>query len=81
MLDGLDGVVFTGGIGEHAPVIHAMVGKRLGWLGAEIDRDANDRNAAVINAPRSRIQIRMIPTDEEVMIAGHTLTIIRSGLA
>jgi acetate kinase len=79
MLGGLDGMVFTGGIGEHAPAIRAMVGERLGWLGAEIDHDANDRGAAVISTPRSRIQLRMIPTDEEAMIARHTLATIRPG--
>jgi acetate kinase len=81
MLGGLDGMVFTGGIGERAPAIRAMVGERLGWLGAEIDDDANDGNAAVISTPRSRIQLRVIPTDEEAMIARHTLNTIRAGSA
>jgi acetate kinase len=75
-LGGLDGLVFTAGIGEHAPAIRAMVGARLGWLGVEIDPDANVRDAALISAPHSRIEVRVIATDEEAMIAHHTLEVI-----
>ena len=76
-LGGLDGLVFTAGIGEHAPAIRAMVAARLGWLGVEIDPDANALNAALISTPRSSIDIRVLPTDEEAMIAQHTLETIR----
>jgi acetate kinase len=72
-LGGLDGVVFTAGIGEHAAEIRAMVAERLAWLGAELDPAANARHAPVISAPVSRLQLRVIPTDEEAMIARHTL--------
>jgi acetate kinase len=75
-LEGLDGLVFTAGIGEHAPEIRASVAARLAWLGAEIDPDANAKNAAVISTPASRIEVRVIPTDEEMMIARHTLDAI-----
>ncbi len=76
VLGGLDGLVFTAGIGEHAPEIRAMVCARLGWLGAVLDPEANAGGAAVISAPESRISVRVIPTDEEAMIARHTLATI-----
>jgi acetate kinase len=76
-LDGLDGIVFTAGIGENAPQIRAMVCARLGWLGVALDEDANANNAPLISAPESHVAVRVIPTDEEAMIARHTLDIIR----
>jgi acetate kinase len=72
-LGGLDGVVFTAGIGERSADIREMVCAKLGWLGAEIDPVANERHAPVIARPGSRIDIRVVPTDEELMIARHTL--------
>jgi acetate kinase len=76
-LGGLEGLVFTAGIGEHAPAIREMVCARLGWLGVGLDPAANAQNAAIISTPQSRISVRVIPTDEEAMIARHTLDIIR----
>jgi acetate kinase len=76
-LGGLDGLVFTAGIGEHAPAIRAMVCARLGWLGVVLDPAANAGHAAIVSAPQSRIAVRVIPTDEEAMIARHTLDAIR----
>ena len=75
-LGGLDGLVFTAGIGEHAPAIRAMVCERLAWLGAKIDPIANARNDFTIGTPDSRIAIHVIPTNEELMIARHTLEAI-----
>jgi acetate kinase len=72
-LGGLDGLVFTAGIGERSADIREMVCAKLGWLGAEIDPVANERHAPVIARPGSRIDIRVVPTDEELMIARHTL--------
>ena len=68
-LGGLDGIVFTAGIGEHQPPIRAGVCAHLHWLGAAIDPQANARGARVLDAPGSRIAIRMIATDEERVIA------------
>ena len=68
-LGGLDGVVFTAGIGEHQPPVRAQVCKHLAWLGARIDADANARDARVLDAEGSRLAIRMIHTDEEWVIA------------
>ena len=72
-LQGIDGFVFTAGVGENAPAVRAAVVKRLGWLGAELDEAANMRGAEVISSKASRIECRIIPTDEELMIAEHTL--------
>lgn len=76
-LGGLDGIVFTAGIGERAPAVREMVCARLGWLGVALDPAANARDAAIISTPGSRIAVRVIPTDEEAMIARHTLDTIR----
>jgi acetate kinase len=75
-LGGLDGLVFTAGIGEHAPAIRAMVCERLSWLGAKLDPLANARNDFAIGASDSRIAVHVIPTNEELMIARHTLEAI-----
>ncbi len=71
-LGGLDGLVFTAGIGERAPAIRAAVCARLAWLGLTLDHEANEANAACISAPGSQIEVRVIPTDEETTIARHT---------
>ncbi|RMH90961.1 acetate/propionate family kinase [Lysobacter pythonis] len=68
-LGGLDGVVFTAGIGENQPPIRARVCEWLSWLGAKIDAGANARAERVLDAEGSRIAIRMIATDEERVIA------------
>lgn len=75
-LGGLDGLVFTAGIGEHAAPVRAMVCERLRWFGAEIDPEANAAHAECIAAPGSRLDIRVLATDEEAMIARHTLTVL-----
>jgi acetate kinase len=77
-LGGLDGIIFTAGIGEHAPQIRAMVCERLRWLGVELDKDANARGAEIISAAQSRVSVRVIPTDEEAMIARHTFDLVRN---
>src|ERR1700691_1928430 len=71
-LGGLDGLVFTAGIGERAPTIRAEICDRLAWLGVRLDATANAENAARISAPGSKIDVRVIATDEEVTIARHT---------
>ena len=74
-LGGVDGVVFTAGIGEHAPAVRARIAERLGWLGAALDPAANAAGAARISAPASRVALLVVPTDEELMIARHTLAV------
>ena len=71
-LGGLDGLVFTAGIGEHAPAVRRAACERLAWLGVQIDDAANAANAGVISAPGSVVSVQVIPTDEEAMIAHHT---------
>jgi acetate kinase len=77
-LGGLDALVFTAGVGEHAPVIRARIAERLAWLGSELDSAANDGGATRISTPDSRVSLLVVPTDEELMIARHTLALIRS---
>jgi acetate kinase len=76
-LGGLDAFVFTAGIGERSAIIRARVGKSLSWLGAVIDPEANDVSVSVISKPESRVALYVVPTDEELMIARHTLTSLR----
>jgi len=71
-LGGLDGLVFTAGIGEHAPAIRAAVCDRLAWLGVRLDPAANAAGAACVSTPDSAVEVRVIATDEEAMIARHT---------
>ncbi|ORE98899.1 acetate/propionate family kinase [Aurantimonas sp. 22II-16-19i] len=72
-LEGLDALVFTGGIGEHSPLMRAAICARLAWLGVEIDGDANARGEACVSAGNSRVRVLVVPTDEEQVIARHTL--------
>ena len=82
-LQGLDGLVFTGGIGQHAAPIREAVCARLAWLGVALDPAANARHAARIDAAAGRVEVRVIPTDEAAMIARHTIETLRApaGLA
>lgn len=75
-LGGLDAFVFTAGIGENAPELRERIVRRMAWLGAELDPEANRAGASLISAPTSRIGLYIVPTDEELMIAGHTLRLI-----
>ncbi|MBU6425892.1 MAG: acetate/propionate family kinase, partial [Rhodospirillales bacterium] len=75
-LGGLDGLVFTAGIGEHAPAIRAAICDRLAWMGIKLCPEANAANEAAISEPDSAVEVRVIPTDEELMIATHTRALI-----
>ena len=72
-LGGLDGVVFTAGVGENAPSVRAQVSERLAWAGLALDPAANAAGAGLISTPTSRLRAWVIPTDEETMIARHTI--------
>ena len=76
-MGGIDGFVFTAGIGENAPTIREAVLRRLSWLGAEVDPAANALGGPCISTRKSRIKCYVIPTDEELMIARHTLRVLR----
>jgi acetate kinase len=68
-LGGLDTLVFAGGIGENAPPIRARICEGMGFLGIELEEKRNAANACVISAAASRVAVRVIRTDEELMIA------------
>ncbi len=69
---GIDGLIFTAGIGENSPFIRALICKTAQeWTGVSLDADANGRNATMISATDSRFPVMVIPTDEELMIAMH----------
>ena len=72
VLGGLDGLVFTAGVGENSPVIRARILQACAWLGVTLDPDANQRGDARITAPDSAVSAWVIPTNEELMIARHT---------
>jgi acetate kinase len=73
-MGGLDGLVFTAGIGENAPNIRARVIERLAWMGAVLDNQANAGGEDLISAANSGLKVLVVPTDEETMIARHALT-------
>jgi acetate kinase len=75
-LGGLDAFVFTAGIGENSAVIRAAIAARLGWLGAVLDEKANAAHALRISTPDSRVALYVIATDEELIIAHHTLALL-----
>jgi acetate kinase len=71
VLDGVDTIVFTGGIGEHASAVRAQICEGLGFLGLRLDPEHNAANHEVISASASKVSVRVIETDEELMIARH----------
>ena len=80
VLEGLDALVFTAGIGENDAALRAQACARLRWLGVELDEAANaahgrDRGG-LVSAPGSRVEVRVIPTDEERMIARHVQRVL-----
>jgi acetate kinase len=75
-LGGLDAFVFTAGIGENAVAIRARVAEKLSWLGLCLDPAANAEQKLQISRPGSKVALYVVPTDEELMIARHTLTLL-----
>lgn len=69
VLEGLDTLVFAGGIGENAPEIRARICNGLQFLGIELDEKMNAENGNIISTVKSRVTVRVIPTDEELVIA------------
>jgi acetate kinase len=76
-LGGLDALVFSAGIGEHAAAIRSEVCDALAWLGVECHELANDRHETLISTTRSAVRVLVIATDEEAMIVEHTADILR----
>ena len=75
-LEGLEQLVFTGGVGENSAAIRSEVCRRSRWLGIEIDEAANAANQELISTRDSRIQVRVIATDEEQMLAQHAMEVL-----
>ncbi|HKY03071.1 MAG TPA: acetate/propionate family kinase [Burkholderiales bacterium] len=75
-LGGLDAVVFTAGIGEHAALIREKICRQAEWLGVELDVAANAKNGPRISSAASRVAAWVIPTNEELMIARHTRDVL-----
>ena len=75
-LGGLDALVFTGGIGEHAATVREQVCTRSAWLGIRLDAEANANDASRIDQAGSRTAVWVLPTNEELIIARHTRTLV-----
>jgi acetate kinase len=75
-LGGLDAFVFTAGIGENSVSLRARIAEKLDWLGAKLDANANQVRALRISSADSRVALLVIPTNEELMIARHTLALL-----
>ena len=80
-LGGLDAIVFTGGIGEHAALIRERVCQGAAWLGVELDPTANAVGGSRISTAASRVSAWVIPTNEELMIARHTRALVAASAA
>jgi acetate kinase len=79
VLGGVDMLVFAGGIGENAPAVRERICAELGYLGIELNRDRNATNAPLISSDAGRVQVRVIHTDEELMIAKSVLRVLGIG--
>jgi acetate kinase len=75
-LNGVDAFVFTAGIGENSPAIRARVAEKLSWLGIDFDAAANKNGGPLISTPGSKVAAYVIGTDEELMIARHTVSFL-----
>jgi len=75
-LGGLDRLVFAGGIGEHAPLVRERICAGLAFLGIDVDQTRNTENAAVISPDAARVTVRVIHTDEEIMIANSVIRVL-----
>jgi len=83
VLGGIDGLVFTAGIGENSPEIRRRICEASAWLGVELDKSANVGGGPLISTSRSKVSAWVIPTNEELMIARHTgalLGVVESAL-
>jgi acetate kinase len=76
-LGGLDAFVFTAGIGENSATIRGRIAEKLTWLGVAFDAAANAARESLISRPESRVAVYVVPTDEELMIARHTLALLQ----
>jgi acetate kinase len=77
VLGGPDAFVFTAGIGEYSAPVRAALCAKLSWLGVKLDEHANRSGGPRISIPDSGVSVWAIPTNEELMIAQHTLALVR----
>jgi acetate kinase len=70
-LGGLDQLIFTGGIGQHAPAVRRRICERFAFIGLRLDPSANETSRAIVSAPESSITVRVMATDEELAVARH----------
>lgn len=77
-LGGIDSLVFTGGIGEHAPSVRDLICGPLGFLSVALDPKANAKNSPIISHDQSRVRVAVIRANEDVMIARHTFELLTS---
>jgi acetate kinase len=75
-LQGIDAFVFTAGIGENSVSIRGRIADKLAWLGVALDPTENSGHALKISRPDSRVPVYVVPTNEELMIAQHTLSLL-----
>ena len=75
-LQGVDALVFTAGVGENSARVRRAIAEKLSWLGLSIDAEANAKHEPLISTPASRVAVYVLPTDEELMIARHTLSLL-----
>jgi acetate kinase len=79
VLDGVDTIVFTGGIGEHAAPIREGICRGLGHLGVVVDPQRNAGDEDVISTPGNRVTVRVMATDEDAVIARHVRRLLEDG--
>jgi acetate kinase len=75
-LGGLDALVFTGGIGEHSATVRERICEGLGFLGIQLDPERNAAHAPIISSDDAAVTVRVVPTDEDLMVARHTRRLI-----
>ena len=80
-MGGLDALVFTAGIGENSPEIRELVAQQLDWLGVKLDAAANSERQVDISAADARVPTFVVPTNEEMMIAKHTMNVLAAAKA
>lgn len=76
VLEGVDAITFSGGIGENSAVIRQRIGDRLGWLGVKLDPPANSQHLERISSPESRVAVLKVAVDEEAVIAQQTAQLL-----
>ena len=75
-LGGIDAIVFTAGIGENSPYIREKILENMKFLGIKISKGSNEKNKTVISSVNSKVKVFVIPTDEELVIAKDTFSIV-----